>query len=76
MKKLASGSVTLALHQYTPVWLVFRGEKVSVIVVDGEELDDITSSNESSSIGPSGPFHSMTGFTLRSCDKETLQVML
>ena len=76
-KSLASESETLALHQYIPPWLISRGAKIRVNVVEGEELKTDTPSNVPFSISvPFGCTHSMTGLSLRSCAKITLQVRL
>ena len=68
MKRLASESTTLALHQYIPPWLIRRGAKIRVNVVEGEELNTDTPSNVPFSIlVPFGHTHSMTGLVLRLC---------
>ena len=77
MKRLASESITLALHQYIPPWLICRGVKIRVIVVEGEELKTDTPSNVPFSIlVPFGHTHSMTGLVLNLCPKVTSQVRL
>ena len=74
METAASGMATLALHAYTPPWLIRRGEKVST-PVRGDETDTITLSTVPFPISvPPGPIHIMAGGSLSACCKVTVQV--
>ena len=67
---------TIPAPVYTSI-VICRGAKFSVNVEEGEELNTDTPSNVPFSIQvPFGNTHSMTGLSLRSCAKVTLQVRL
>ena len=65
------------MHKYIPPWLILRGAKIRVNVVEREEQKTDTPSNVPFSIlVPFRCSHSMTGLSLRMCAKITLQVRL
>ena len=69
-------SVTLALHQYMPLWLVWRGVKSRVKVAGDELITDTSIIVRFSMIVLSGPIHSITMLSIRFWSKLTEHLRL